>query len=365
MRLHSRQHRPAVPLAAPSSCGGGRQLLLLRTAASKRGQQSVPRACNVSSSPISQVGSLWPCVHASNRNPSLGHGMKATRRAVVAAASSVDDRQTASAAPESATALSLVRLSPPGVKAHRLLCYVPGTDGTGSSIIVQLPKLVSSMPHAMGLAVAAALHTSTACPCVHSSSTIPLCLCPRSPRFQVQQGYEVWSLYTPIGNRQPWDELTVSAAALLVQLSNRWHASHHDEASNGNGFRPAPAITLLGESFGGCLSLRVALSQPNLLKRLVLLNPATCYNDSLSGLSALIGSTNLLGVFPEPLYAAAQVCAGYSIQVRANCKPVGRSRLTKATHHITILRSLATLDCRRHCCRCWLTPSASRLQPLT
>ena len=339
--------------------------MLLRAAASKQGQQSVPRACDASSSPINQVGSPWPCVHANHRNPSLGHGMKATRKAVVAAAASVDDRP-ASAAPESTTALSLVRLSPPGVKAHRLLCYVPGTDGTGSSIIVQLPKLVSSMPHAMGLAVAAALlHTSTACPCVLSSSPTSLCLCPRSPRFQVQQGYEVWSLYTPIGNRQPWDELTASAAALLVPLSDRWHASHHDEASNGNGngFRPAPAITLLGESFGGCLSLRVALTQPNPLKRLVLLNPATCYNDSLSGLSALIGSTNLLGVFPEPLYAAAQVCIGLRKQGRALHKP--RIRLTKVTYHITIICSPATLDCRRHCCRCWLTPSASRLQPLT
>jgi pimeloyl-ACP methyl ester carboxylesterase len=63
----------------------------------------------------------------------------------------------------------------------------------------------------------------------------------------------------------------------------------------------------LAESFGGCLALRIAAAAPHLLKHLVLLNPATCYNQSLNGLSSLVSATNLLGLFPQDLYNTAQV----------------------------------------------------------
>lgn len=35
----------------------------------------------------------------------------------------------------------------------------------------------------------------------------------------------------------------------------------------------------------------------------MLVNPATCFDKSLGGLSSLIASTNLLSIFPSPLYA--------------------------------------------------------------
>lgn len=37
----------------------------------------------------------------------------------------------------------------------------------------------------------------------------------------------------------------------------------------------------------------------------MLVNPATCFRDSLGGLSSLIAATNLLSVFPRPLYEAS------------------------------------------------------------
>jgi len=63
----------------------------------------------------------------------------------------------------------------------------------------------------------------------------------------------------------------------------------------------------LAESFGGCLALRLAAAAPHLVKALVLLNPATCYNQSLNGLSSFVSATNLLGLFPQDLYNTAQV----------------------------------------------------------
>lgn len=66
-------------------------------------------------------------------------------------------------------------------------------------------------------------------------------------------------------------------------------------------------VTLLAESFGGCLALRLASAAPHLVKAIVLLNPATCYNQSLNGLSSFVSATNLLGLFPQDLYNTAQV----------------------------------------------------------
>ena len=61
-------------------------------------------------------------------------------------------------------------------------------------------------------------------------------------------------------------------------------------------------IIPLGLQFGGCLALRVALAAPELLERLVLVNPATSFDKSFGGLSSLIAATNLLSIFPSPLY---------------------------------------------------------------
>eukprot|EP00195_Chlamydomonas_chlamydogama_P002982 CAMPEP_0202922396 /NCGR_PEP_ID=MMETSP1392-20130828/77901_1 /ASSEMBLY_ACC=CAM_ASM_000868 /TAXON_ID=225041 /ORGANISM="Chlamydomonas chlamydogama, Strain SAG 11-48b" /LENGTH=153 /DNA_ID=CAMNT_0049616019 /DNA_START=527 /DNA_END=985 /DNA_ORIENTATION=- len=98
---------------------------------------------------------------------------------------------------------------------------------------------------------------------------------------------------------------------LLRELSASWSQAHGSPDSGSQTSAAAhtahgPAITLVGESFGGCLGLRVALSAPELLRELVLINSATCFNRSLNGLSSLISSTNLLGVFPQPAYAVAQ-----------------------------------------------------------
>lgn len=66
-------------------------------------------------------------------------------------------------------------------------------------------------------------------------------------------------------------------------------------------------VTLVGESFGGCLALRVAAEAPAAVGALVLVNPATCFRKSLAGVSSLIAATNLLSLFPKPLYEV-RVC---------------------------------------------------------
>ncbi len=62
----------------------------------------------------------------------------------------------------------------------------------------------------------------------------------------------------------------------------------------------------MAESFGGCLGLRVAAAAPELVERLVLVNPATSFARALGGLPGAIAGTNLLSLFPEPLYQVQQ-----------------------------------------------------------
>jgi pimeloyl-ACP methyl ester carboxylesterase len=69
----------------------------------------------------------------------------------------------------------------------------------------------------------------------------------------------------------------------------------------------------VGESFGGCLALRVAAAAPELVARLVLVNPATCFQQSLFGISSLVAATGLLSIFPKPLYEVTLWC--WTVQV--------------------------------------------------
>ncbi|KAG2444441.1 hypothetical protein HXX76_001194 [Chlamydomonas incerta] len=166
----------------------------------------------------------------------------------------------------------------------KLLVYLPGTDGTGQAILPQIPALRS-------------------------------------------QGYDTWCLYMPPDDRSDWEQLTTQVTLLLRQLLADWQAGHglpaqrrvDSDGNNSDGegaaqplppppARPPPRITIIAESFGCCLALRLAASgaAPELLDRLVLLNPATSFNRSLSGLSSLIAASNLLSLFPRDWYSVAQ-----------------------------------------------------------
>ncbi|KAK9916210.1 hypothetical protein WJX75_000066 [Coccomyxa subellipsoidea] len=129
------------------------------------------------------------------------------------------------------------------------LVYCPGSDGTGNSIAPQLPGLTAA-------------------------------------------GFDVRCLYIPPSDRSGWDELTRQVVALLRHLIQESSVSTQ--------------VTLVAESYGGCLGLRVAVAAPDLIQRLVLVNPATSFSRALSGLPSIIASTNLLSLFPAPLYQVAQ-----------------------------------------------------------
>ena len=83
---------------------------------------------------------------------------------------------------------------------------------------------------------------------------------------------------------------------------------------------------MVAESFGGCLALRITAAAPDLLERLVLVNPATSFSRALAGLPGIIASTNLLSFFPEPLY-----------QVRPNKEHMSVMLFARYAHGRTML----------------------------
>ncbi|KAA6424328.1 MAG: alpha beta hydrolase [Trebouxia sp. A1-2] len=146
--------------------------------------------------------------------------------------------------------VSLVRPVAVEKSTHKpLLLYLPGTDGTGNSIIPQLPGLVGA-------------------------------------------GFDIRSLYITMDDRSSWDSLISQIVPLVRQLAQ----------SDGQ----QQKLTIVAESFGGCLAFRLALAVPELIANMVVVNSATCFNKSYSGIINLIAASNLLSLFPEQLYQMAQ-----------------------------------------------------------
>ena len=89
-------------------------------------------------------------------------------------------------------------------------------------------------------------------------------------------------------DRSDWDSLVAQLVPLIRKLVAL--SQHHS------------SVTIVAESFGGCLALRLALAVPELIDRMVLVNPATCFKQSYLGITGLVARTSLLSLFPERLY---------------------------------------------------------------
>lgn len=128
-----------------------------------------------------------------------------------------------------------------GYKEAPLLVYLPGLDETGKALI--------------------ALQTAS-----------------------FQQDFNVRSLVIPPDDLDDWDRLAASAIALIKNELTRLPAHL--------------PVYLCGESFGGCLALKVLLAAHELFDRVVLVNPAS----SLRRVPWLNLGIQLFPLVPEPLY---------------------------------------------------------------
>jgi pimeloyl-ACP methyl ester carboxylesterase len=115
-------------------------------------------------------------------------------------------------------------LPPQNPQPHApLLIYLPGMDGTGQLLRHQIPLL--------------------------------------------EQSFDIRRLSIPVDDLTDWDGLATRIAFLIqTELGTEI---------------PRRALYLCGESFGGCLALKLAVMMPELCDRLILVNPASAFRRQL------------------------------------------------------------------------------------
>lgn len=105
----------------------------------------------------------------------------------------------------------------------------------------------------------------------------------------LEQLFDVRCLTIPPDDLTGWDDLAEQVVQLIqAELKHR----------------PGRSVYLCGESFGGCLALKVVLRSPQLFERLILVNPAS----SLALRPWIQWGSHATQLLPEPFYKAS--CIG-------------------------------------------------------
>jgi pimeloyl-ACP methyl ester carboxylesterase len=147
----------------------------------------------------------------------------------------------------SATSFPYFRVPRPLNPQAPLFFYLPGMDGTGQLLSRQLAGL--------------------------------------------EKAFDIRCLTIPPDDLNHWAELAKQVVALIER-----ELKHDDDRQ---------PVYLCGESFGGCLALKVLLQAPHLFDRLILLNPATSFKDSFW----IYWASYFVRPLPEPLYHTS--CVGF------------------------------------------------------
>lgn len=85
----------------------------------------------------------------------------------------------------------------------------------------------------------------------------------RSQTDGLETAFDVRCFALPPNDMESWDDLASSLIDLIEIELNK---------------QPSRSVYLCGESFGGCLAVKVALKSPQLFHRIILVNPATSFN---------------------------------------------------------------------------------------
>ncbi len=105
----------------------------------------------------------------------------------------------------------------------------------------------------------------------------------------LEQLFDIRCLAIAVDDLTGWDDLADQVIALVAE-----DVLH----------RPDRSVYLCGESFGGCLALKIVLRAPQLFERLILVNPAS----SFAQRPWVSWSSHLTRLLPEPMYQAS--CVG-------------------------------------------------------
>jgi pimeloyl-ACP methyl ester carboxylesterase len=106
----------------------------------------------------------------------------------------------------------------------------------------------------------------------------------------LEQAFDIRCLTIPPDDLTTWADLAKQVVALIEGEVK------HDAQQ---------PVYLCGESFGGCLALKVLLQAPHLFDRLILLNPATSFKHSFW----IYWASHFVRPLPDPLYYSS--CVGF------------------------------------------------------
>lgn len=123
--------------------------------------------------------------------------------------------------------------------------------------------------------------------------------------------FDIRCLVIPADDLTSWDVLTEKVVGLIeLELQKQ----------------PDRSVYLCGESFGGCLAMKVALHSPQMFDRIILANPASAFNQQL----CLRLGTPYLHYLPEVLYHMGAVCLLPFLAALERMMPIDRRALLDA-----------------------------------
>jgi len=140
--------------------------------------------------------------------------------------------------------------------------------------------------------------------------------------------FDIRCLAIPLNDRSTWAELTEQVVKLIAAELV---------------ISPSRLVYLCGESFGGCLAMKVALAAPQICSHLILVNPAS----SLRYRPWVAWGSQLAGWLPEALY---HVSAGVFLPLLAHLERIAtadRQALIAAVQSVpqeTLLWRLSLLN---------------------
>ncbi len=110
----------------------------------------------------------------------------------------------------------------------------------------------------------------------------------RTQTAGLEVGFDIRCLAIPFDDLTNWDVLTDQVVALVeAELLKK----------------PNRSVYLCGESFGGCLTIKVAIKAPHLFDRIILVNPASSFNQQF----CLRWGSLLTNWVPEFLYRVGAI----------------------------------------------------------
>jgi len=131
----------------------------------------------------------------------------------------------------------------------------------------------------------------------------------------LEVGFDVRCLAIPADDLTNWEDLAQTVVNLIEEEIKK---------------QPSRSVYLCGESFGGCLALKVALKSPQLFDRIILINPATSFHQR----PWLGWGGKLSSFFPESVYRLSTIALLPFLSNLAKISPSDRRALLNAMRSI-------------------------------